>query len=303
MSSTGSEEGAPAASHELNVTFVVTAFASHSGHADLAANCVLSIRRFYPQACIVVVLDRGSLPLKETHDGKSVADAVDFVVDNPYPQSGEYGSLCVACTHSCVRPGLVAVVQDSTVLRRPFTAAEVDLAKDAVLPMWNTSSVGWGWSDADERGGWCCFELVQEICKSEAIPAEVKETWQALYHSPRRTVVFGAMVVGPHEKLRALWTAGMGATSHLIRTRIDRCRVERLVASAILTADVGRFDPAHGKLSSINGCIVKDYPGGYHKADGSFVMGAFKPDSAFARWDDPQATDTEPVLLKRWQGR
>lgn len=270
-------------------TFVIAAFVSTSAHARLAANCILSVHRFYSDARIVVVLDSGSLPLKPMHDGQWVLDKVHMVLPNPYPNSGEYGALCVACTHPCIPQGPVAVIHDGTVLRRPFTPSELALAKDSVLPMWNTK--GYYWNDQDDHEGLSCTQLVDVICRSPAVSEGLRHRWSSQRMSPHRTVVFGVMVLGSSDKLRDVWNTGMAVVAPFVTCRLDRCRIERLLALAILVAGVGRVDSRHGKLQSVCGCIIDDYPF------------SFTPKAAFATWRDPAAADTGPVLLKRWQGR
>jgi hypothetical protein len=107
--------------------FFISRFASHPRHAPLSRRAVESIRRIYPNA-LVTVVDDGSPPdLAHVPDGP-----LTVVVPNPYPKSGEVGTLRVAWTTLRGADQIAVTMHDGMVLVAPLPdpvlGAETDVS-------------------------------------------------------------------------------------------------------------------------------------------------------------------------------
>lgn len=95
--------------------FFISRYASSTKHAPLSRRAVESIRRIYPSA-LVTVVDDGSPPeLAHVPDGP-----LTVVVPNPYPRSGEVGTLRVAWTSLRSADDLAITMHDGMVLVAPL---------------------------------------------------------------------------------------------------------------------------------------------------------------------------------------
>ena len=89
---------------------------------SLAGRCLESIRRVYPSAHVTIVEDKIDPDLSFGRAGVAEADAALSVVDNPFPGSGELGTLYVAMHSDQLESGeLLIAMHDSMVLLSEVT--------------------------------------------------------------------------------------------------------------------------------------------------------------------------------------
>jgi hypothetical protein len=261
--------------------FVVPLCVATAEHARVADNCLRSIGRFYPGACVVVV-----------EDGASVKDVsapmrahASTWLGNPFPGSGEFGALFVAAhfqVFTGVKPQRVMMLHDSTVLQRKLTAEELARTERQVWPLWNTQRL---YMDIDSASALVSDDI------APFVSAEKREQWLRALGAPDVTVTFGCMVVGPPDALRATWDMGMIHAARHITSRAQRCRVERLISLAMVAASTcPRGTSTTDVMPALCGCIFS------HPRH--FVHGA-----PVTPWDAPERTPDQPFIVKHWLGR
>jgi hypothetical protein len=204
---------------------------------------------------------------------------------NPFPRSGEFGALFVAAHFeelTGVAPQRVMMVHDSTVLLRALTADELARAEHAVWPLWNTPR---GFVNLDSAE-----TLITDVIVP-AVDAECAAKWRAALGAVNATVTFGCMVVGSPCALRDTWDAGLIHAAPHITSRVERCRVERLLTFAmIVSGTCPRGVSRAAMIPALCGCIFA------HPR-------RFDPTAPMTPWDAPERPPDQPFLVKHWLGR
>lgn len=266
----------------MDVCFVVSTCIRKLQHGGDILNCIQSIRRFHGADAEIVVVCDGT-PCAEASDDVSAAKAkATYWVPNPVPGSGEYGALHVVAQHAqrCRAP-YMAYIHDSVTLQRAIRAEDMPAAHRGWVPLWYAGAQHMGYSP---------YEGLVETLKARlrADASSGVDAWAAAATDPRRMyVAFGCMGIGTPAAWTALWNTGLWHLGDQIRTREDRCRMERVVPYAACVAGVG--PDVYPMTAALCGDIFA-HPNAFteHKV---------------RSWRDDAVAATSPALWKTWRGR
>lgn len=255
----------------MTVAFLVSAHVRCDLHERLLRNCLLSIARFHPDVPIVVCAD----DCDEERVAKYSA-MYTMKVDNPFPRSGEYGSLHVAAHFPIPNVAYIVYIHDSTVLRRAFLKSELHRAQPFV-PLWDTGNKA---VQTDP-----CEQLIVRHIAPQVKDTPLYTKWVNVLHSPRRTVYFGCMCIGTPQALKDIWNTGLQHIAPYMHTRMERCRMERLLCCAAIVAGVAPSKPLIGnifkEINAFQRCSVDN----------------------MIRWDAPAHSMFKSPVTKMWVGR
>lgn len=263
---------APAHSPAPPVSFFVSRKATCEEHSLLAHRAIESIRRIYPGSQITIV-DDGSAP-----DFTGAPGGID-VVPNPFPGSGEAGTLRVARDSVADPRGIAVVMHDSMVACEHVDWDEA-LGETGIVYLWSFPAVKWMERTATMR----------LIDRSEPLREHMQRS--GMYDLGKWVGCFGAALAARRWALDGLHEGGVLSDELLsgVCNRGDRMGFERVVALGTQAFVTGGDPPA-----ALCGC-VNDHPLPFqslrpHASSLGGVLG-FK-----------RATRYKGAFMKTWHGR
>lgn len=272
----------------LRPSFIISTCVQSDLTRAVLRNNISSIRAFYESESVTVVVDNSNDDLIQTLRAEFRDDKNTHWIRNPFPKSGEFGTLYVATSVLyCDANEVVVFIHDSCCLRRRFTTAELESVGE-FLPLWTAAPYFFAWFDHKLLKDHSCVPLldlgVTDFWKREGL----YEQGMAAVSHPTMHIIFGVMFAAKQSALQKIWNAGLCAVRPQdICTRLNRCRIERLF-------------PVCAHIAGYS-CVIEGRTlyGDILAHPGNFVNIHVAPDYKTLQTDDVRV----PAVYKSWMGR